>query len=216
MAFLSLCWPPEDGESPELDPRLGLKPGERRAEVWPSLEIWGLCCWATEFSNILWSTGKRTKNDIDWWIHRGIEMFALRCPNSKRNLFKEYSTENEEMRVLISFEFHLFPFKRALHRSCKGQVIRLKLVVILKFNAPFLWRIPLRPCQFCPVCSFVVKTTASCRQGRTEKWQWTQHMKARCQCSCAVCTDQGQKLTHARKPQHHKRKQKKAGSQTAK
>lgn len=61
-------------------------------------------------------------------------MFALRCPNSKRNLFKEYSTENEEMGVLFYFEFHLFPFKRALHRSCKGQVIHLKLVVILKFK----------------------------------------------------------------------------------
>lgn len=23
MAFLSLCWPPEEGESMELDPRLG-------------------------------------------------------------------------------------------------------------------------------------------------------------------------------------------------
>lgn len=34
-------------------------------------------------------------------------------------------------------------------------------------------------------------------------------MKAGCQCSCAVCTDHGQKLTHARKSQHHKRTRRK-------
>lgn len=40
MAFLSLCWPPEDGESTELDPRLGLADaGARRAEGWPGLEV---------------------------------------------------------------------------------------------------------------------------------------------------------------------------------
>lgn len=54
MAFFSLCWPPEDGESTELEPRLGLADaGERRADGGPGLEICGLCCWATEFSNIL-------------------------------------------------------------------------------------------------------------------------------------------------------------------
>lgn len=58
MAFFSLCWPPEDGESTALDPRLGwTAAGERRVEVWPGLKLWGLCCWATEFSNMLWSTG---------------------------------------------------------------------------------------------------------------------------------------------------------------
>lgn len=40
MAFLSLCWPPEDGESAGLEPRLGLTDaGERRAEVWPGLMV---------------------------------------------------------------------------------------------------------------------------------------------------------------------------------
>lgn len=63
MAFLSLCWPPEDGESTEQDPGLGLaEAGERRAEGGPGLEIWGLCCWAVEFSNILWSTGKKKED----------------------------------------------------------------------------------------------------------------------------------------------------------
>lgn len=57
MAFLSLCCPPEDGESIELAPGWGLTDaGDRRAEGWAALEVWGLCCWATEFSNILWST----------------------------------------------------------------------------------------------------------------------------------------------------------------
>lgn len=62
MAFLSLCWPPEDGESTEPDPRFGLADaGARLAEGWPGLEVWGLCCWATEFSNILWSTEEERK-----------------------------------------------------------------------------------------------------------------------------------------------------------
>jgi len=66
MAFLSLCCPPEEGESTELDPRLWLDDaGGRRAEGGPGLDVWGLCCWATEFSNILWSTGRREGRRID-------------------------------------------------------------------------------------------------------------------------------------------------------
>lgn len=40
IAFLSLCWPPEDGESTEPEPRLGLADVvARRAEFWPGLEV---------------------------------------------------------------------------------------------------------------------------------------------------------------------------------
>lgn len=40
MAFLSLCWLPEDGESMELDPTLEFgEARERRAEGWPDLEV---------------------------------------------------------------------------------------------------------------------------------------------------------------------------------
>lgn len=39
-AFLSLCWPPEDGDSKELGPRLGLVDvAERWVEIWPGLEV---------------------------------------------------------------------------------------------------------------------------------------------------------------------------------
>lgn len=62
MAFLSLCCPPEDGESTEPTPRWGVTDAaDHRAAGWPALKVWGLCCWAMEFSNMPWSTveGKR-------------------------------------------------------------------------------------------------------------------------------------------------------------
>lgn len=77
MAFLSLCWP-DDEESVEPDPRWGwANAGERRVEVWPGLEVWGLCCWAMEFSNILWSTGKKKMRweRTDRWKHSRFLLF---------------------------------------------------------------------------------------------------------------------------------------------
>lgn len=81
MAFFSLCCPPEYEVSAELEPGLGLADaGGRWAEDWPGLEVCGLCCWAMEFSNILWSTGGETENrgkNIDRWIQSRIEHLLL-------------------------------------------------------------------------------------------------------------------------------------------
>lgn len=79
MAFFSLCCPPEEGESTQLDPGMELVvAAERRVEDGPGLEVWGLCCCAMEFSNILWSTVHKRKMERERaererergrWIH---------------------------------------------------------------------------------------------------------------------------------------------------
>lgn len=64
MAFFSLCCPPEDGESMKVELELELADAEeRRVECWPVLEVWGLCFWAMEFSNKLWSTEKKERKE---------------------------------------------------------------------------------------------------------------------------------------------------------
>lgn len=79
MAFFSLCCPPEEGESTQLDPGFELVvAAARRVEDGPGLEVWGLCCCAMEFSNILWSTVHKRKMERERaererergrWIH---------------------------------------------------------------------------------------------------------------------------------------------------
>lgn len=92
MAFFSLCCPPEEGESTQLDPGLELVvAAARRVEDGPGLEVWGLCCCAMEFSNILWSTVHKRKMErerAERERERGVGEYTVGLQKKSMSAFK--------------------------------------------------------------------------------------------------------------------------------
>lgn len=104
MAFFSLCCPPEEGESTQLDPGLELVvAAARRVEDGPGLEVWGLCCCAMEFSNILWSTVHKRKMERERAERERERGRWIHSRTSKKRaclLLKEHAAKLQAFQVL--------------------------------------------------------------------------------------------------------------------
>lgn len=142
MAFLSLCCPPEDGVSTEVAPRWGLTDAaDRRAEAWLALELWGLCCWAMEFSNKLWSTAERKTTQV---IKTMIFGFLKACKHLSFNTAKMLTMEIKyrwEIKGTLHQELHwICKFIRAVLPKIKPRKDKSwQFLVEYSFKIYFAW-----------------------------------------------------------------------------